>query len=76
MASALSHPTLAPQPQPSTPTPAQPTTPAPAAAADSCTRPPAVYFGDRIAMKVWFWGAAILACLLLVKELAAVLLPR
>jgi hypothetical protein len=63
----------APQ-QPTTPTPAPPTSAAPAGG--SRAQQPAIYFGDRIAMRVWFWGVALLACVLLIKELAAVLLPR
>jgi hypothetical protein len=56
--------------------PATPDSPAPALAGGSGAQQPALYFGDRIAMTVWFWCAALLACVLLGKEFAAVLLPR
>jgi len=72
----LSHPALEPRPGPATPTAAPPATPEPVSAPASRAAQPAVYFGDRVAMKVWFWGAAVLACVLLIKDLAAVLLPR
>jgi hypothetical protein len=75
MASVMHSTPNAPQP-PATPAPAPPNSPAPALAGGSGAQQPALYFGDRIAMTVWFWCATVLACLLLVKELAAVLLPQ
>jgi hypothetical protein len=61
----MQHPAPQVSQQPATPAPALPSSPA-----------PAIYFGDRIAMTVWFGGAVLLGCVLVVKELAAVLLPR
>jgi hypothetical protein len=76
MSTVLPPPTpLAPQ-QPATPAPAPSASTAPALAVSPSAAPPDVYPGDWIAMKVWFGGAAILAFLLVMKELAAVLLPR
>jgi hypothetical protein len=66
---------MAPQ-QPGTPALAPSASTAPAPAVSLSAPPPDVYNGDWIAMKVWFGGATLMAFLLVVKELAAVLLPR